>query len=369
MYNVIIIGGGNHHNTLGVVRSLGERGIPFLLITIGESKDNYVASSKYVLEQHHLFSTSDLYQFLISHKSDSINGIKEVIISCSDAITEELNEHYSELSKFYIVPGVCDEGVMKRLMSKTEMIRLMSNLGVCVPKVWKLPDELDSVTYPCITKGMISSHGGGKADIHIMQTKEELKAFLVANNNIFAQEYITKKEEVQFIGCSLNEGSEIVIPGMSKILRSQPNTNTGFLEYSTIDPFYSEIVEKSKSFIRECKYSGLFSVEFIRSEDDSVYFLETNFRNDGNAYSVTAAGVNLPAIWIKHSLGYNYSEEIKEIRPIVVMPEFQDFKLVLQRKLSLIQWLKDLRRTNCFLEWSVNDKKPFFKYIINYLKR
>lgn len=172
---------------------------------------------------------------------------------------------------------------------------------------------------------------------------------------------------MQFIGCSLNGGEEVVIPGMTRILRSQPNTNTGFLEYGPIDSFYEETVTKSKRFIKECEYSGLFSIEFIRSKDDHVYFLEINFRNDGNAWCVTAAGVNLPVIWVKACEGENYSEELSEVRKITIMPEFQDFKLVLQHKVSLWQWLRDVRRTDSFLDWNRKDKRPFFRYLLNKL--
>lgn len=33
-----------------------------------------------------------------------------------------------------------------------------------------------------------------------------------------------------------------------------------------------------------------------------MYFLETNFRNDGNAFCVTESGVNLPVVWVKACL-------------------------------------------------------------------
>ena len=35
---VLVIGGGNHHNALGVIRALGERGYDVELITIGDLK-------------------------------------------------------------------------------------------------------------------------------------------------------------------------------------------------------------------------------------------------------------------------------------------------------------------------------------------
>lgn len=361
---VIVIGGGNHHNTLGVIRSLGKRNIGIELISLGNLKKNFVASSKYVTNFHALLAVKELSSFLL-YRNKSADGLKEIVISCSDEVTEHLNIFRNKLIERYILPGTTEEGKMVELMDKTTMISMASKLGLFAPQVWKIPSEISEVTFPCITKAIISSHGG-KSDIVICKKKEELNVFQRKDiDEIIAQEYIIKKEEVQFIGCSLRNGDEVIIPGMTKILRSQPNTNTGFLEYDSIDPFYNDIVKKSKQYIKDCQYSGLFSIEFLRGLDDMVYFLEINFRNDGNAYSVMAAGINLPLIWVKANSGEKYEKEIKLPKSVVVMPEFQDFKLVLQQKISIVQWVKDWKRTNCFLIYDKRDKKPFFKYIFN----
>lgn len=99
-----------------------------------------------------------------------------------------------------------------------------------------------------------------------------------------------------------------------------------------------------------------------------MYFLETNFRNDGNAFCVTESGVNLPVVWVKACLNEDYRSELHKPKHIVVMPEFQDFKLVLQRRLSFGRWLKDLHRTDVFLEYTKDYKHPFFQFIIDKLK-
>ena len=70
------------------------------------------------------------------------------------------------------------------------------------------------------------------------------------------------------------------------------------------------LIEKVEKFIREIGYKGLFSVEFIRDAVGNDYFLEINMRNDGNAYCVQCAGVNLPNIWYKYAA--NPQAEIKE---------------------------------------------------------
>ena len=363
--NVIVIGGG-HHNTLGVVRALGERGYGINLITIGKKRDHYVSYSRYVTNHHALKHVNDLTTHLLS-KDLRVDTKKQIVISCADIVTEHLNLNYDRLACFYILPGCTEQGKIVSLMDKTTMIEMAGKRNLKAPNVWRLPQDRENVTFPCITKAYVSSHGG-KADVKVIRKQEDFDAFWAAcEDEIFVQPFIEKKEEVQFIGCSLRGGEEVIIPGMTHILRSQPNTNTGFLEYGPIDPFYEDTVERSKQYIRDCGYSGLFSIEFIRSNNDEIFFLEINFRNDGNAWCVTAAGVNLPVIWVKANREKDYKDEIHNVKKIIVMPEYQDFKLVLQRKVKLGRWLKDVRRTDAFLDWNKNDMKPFFCFILNKL--
>lgn len=359
--DIIIIGAGNHHNTLGVVRALGKRGFDFLLLTYGNPHKHYVTSSKYVVNHTEFKTDEEIIEYL--HSSSYTN--KAIIISCADSITELLSIHYDELKDRYFIPVAKGNGLMCKYQDKNVMIDMMSMQGVKSPMKWMIPNDIENCSYPCITKNFRSSKGG-KDGVVIINNRKELDSFCKSfKDKFFLQEYINKKEEVQFIGCSIDEGKDVIIPGMTKIIRSQNNTNTGFLEFGAIDSFWRESVEKCKQYLSECKYSGLFSIEFIRDYNDNIYYLETNFRNDGNAYCVTVSGVNLPVIWVKHCMGKPVEDEIKPVKRILVMPEFQDFKLVLQRKLSIFKWILDVGKTDCFLEWDADDKKPFFKFLLN----
>lgn len=358
--NIIVIGG-THHNSLGVIRALGERGygVDFINFSAYGKKD-YVSKSKYIRVYKALGGIENLCSYLLERP---LSEAQEIIISCADIVTEHLNLYSNELSERYIFPGIPDEGKMVALMDKTTMISMAAKRGVFAPTVWSLPEDYKKVSFPCITKCHVSSHGG-KTDIVILHSKEELDALLEHNQGeIFVQAFINKKEEVQLIGCSLYGGKKIITPGMSKIIRSQPNTNTGFLEYGPLDPFYNDTVERAKRFIQDCQYSGLFSFEIMRGQDDKVWFLEINFRNDGNAWCVTKSGVNLPVIWVKACLGEDYASELKEPKHILMMPEFQDIKLVLQRKVGIFQWIKDWKRTDYFMEYDKKDTRPFWQYI------
>lgn len=363
--NKVIVIGSTHHNSLGVIRSLGERGaeIEFVNYTVHGSLD-YVSKSKYIRRYVALKDINEVTEYLLNRP---YFGIKEVVISCADAVTEHLNMHFDELNERYHIPGIPQQGKIVELMNKTTMIDMAEKRGIHAPNVWNLPENRNYVTFPCITKCYISSHGA-KSDIVILRSKEEMDNFLKnCRGAIFAQEYVNKKEEVQLIGCSINGGEEVIIPGMSKVIRSQPNTNTGFLEYGPIDPFYGDMVERAKLYIKDCQYSGLFSFEIMRGEDDKIWFLEVNFRNDGNAWCVTKSGINLPAIWVKACYGEEYQNEIHTPDKLLMMPELQDFKLVLQRKVSLKQWYQDFRRTDYFMEYDKKDKLPFFFAILQKL--
>lgn len=331
------------------------------VVIIGAMRKSFVLASKYISHGIILQNVNLLKQYLVSIEEEE----KNIIISCSDEVSEFLDQNRNELQEYFILPGCVGQGELSYLMNKLNMVMKAKECGMNIPSIYNDYSNLDLLPYPCITKPTISSHGT-KNDVVICNNKEELNYYLCHNTDkIFIQQYIEKKEEIQFIGLSLNYGNDVIIPGMSSIIRSVSNTNTGFLKYHTITEKYKETYNKAVRLVKSCKYTGLFSVEFIRDNNNVDYFLEINFRNDGNGYCVTAGGVNLPMMYVKACSGIDYKNEIIPIKSIIVMPEFQDFKLVLKRKLNLFTWIKDAIRTDAFLVYNKEDKKPF-KYFILY---
>ncbi len=92
--------------------------------------------------------------------------------------------------------------------------------------------------------------------------------------------------------------------------------------------------------------------------------MEINYRNDGNAICTTGAGVSLPYVWYLYNIDGNYKEEAGHtVKEIYVMPEFNDFKMMLSGEVGPLHWIRDVMKTDCFMEYSKNDKKPFWHYI------
>lgn len=369
--NKVIVIGGNHHNTLGVVRSLGYKGLRPLVVVVTDHKKPYVCQSKYVQQYEILSSASEIVEYLLKKKNN--HGTKPVVVSCADFVTAVLDSHQDQLSAFYHLP--VGKGNVVQMMDKDTMARIANECGIDTPRNLTLDEVSFSYNKRYIFKPLRSIEGS-KADIAVIGSREELDSFISSSHcdNLQIQEFVEKELEFQLIGCSLNGGETVIIPGASIILRQPENTNTGFLKYVSIDELQYDGMHACRKFIQTIGYSGLFSLEFLRGKNGKDYFMEINMRNDGNSICVTAAGVNLPYIWYCHSLGSEdwIQEASRTVRNTIVMPEFDDFVNVLKRKISLCQWIKDIRKTDCFMEFDKTDKKPFYvglrQQIANYCK-
>lgn len=357
-----IIIGGNHHNTLGVIRALGYKGISSLVLLVTDEEKPFVSYSKYIRECVILPSKNDIVPYLQNYANKLSE--KAVILSCADFVTSELDMAYDKLKENFYLPTAIEQGKCNYYMDKAVMAELAIRTGVNVPKSWIIKSDtetdLSSIALPCIIKPLASINGS-KSDIQICFSKEELSDYFSSKQNISAivQEYIEKDFEYQLIGCSLNHGEEIIIPGYSKCIRPCPGTNTGFLEYKPWGDFNCNLTA-CKEFIKAIGYQGLFSMEYLRDKHGKDYFMEINMRNDGNGICVTGAGVNLPYIWYQCCIGKDYKEEANHIvNDIFVMPEMDDFMLMLKRKVSYRTWRRDYKRTTTFMEYCPTDPKPY----------
>ena len=107
----------------------------------------------------------------------------------------------------------------------------------------------------------------------------------------------------------------------------------------------------------------LFSIEFMRGKDGKDYFLEMNFRNNGNGIAVTSSGTNLPYIWYLYASDGDYQTEIanSEVKTTYMMPEVSFLMSVFNGEVSFKEWLADKRKTTCYLTRFKDDMAPYKK--------
>lgn len=370
-YNKVIVFGGNHHNTLGVIRSLGMKGISstLLLVDSVENRISYISKSRYIEKTIKTSTYEQGGNYLI----DSATNVKEkiVLICCSDGASSIVDKNYDVLSQHYYLPNCAKQGEINRLMSKEVISQLARDVGLHVPRTWISINETipENLKYPCIIKPLYSIDGS-KDDIFVCFSQNDLLNYFHEGHcrNLQIQTFIFKKFEYQFIGCSIDGGRQVIIPGVAKIIRPSERSNTGFLYYDKLDRTFENAMEKTKRILKNVKYSGLFSAEFLRDNDGNDFFMEINFRNDGNAIAVTAAGINLPYIWYCSA---NNSQtdiaSVNDVKPLYVMPEFDDLIHVFQRQIRFGKWIKDMKRSDCYMEFDKDDIMPFVYRVLDFL--
>ena len=280
--NKVIVLGGDHHNTLGVIRSLGEKGItPFAVLSAHKSS-SFVSRSRYLSRSFHVDDEEDCVRILLDHFSTERE--KPVIISCSDKFASILDLNYDKLKDKFYLPNAAKQGELNRLMNKETMGVVAESCGFQTIPSWVIDAETNQIpagiSYPCITKPLYSIKGT-KHSIRVCENELDLVKVIDSSggSEVQIQRFIDKEAEFQLFGCSINGGSTIAIPGFSKIIRSTQITNTGFLELCPISDFEMDITPVYK-FLRKIKFSGLFSIELLEGKNGKKFFMEINFRND-----------------------------------------------------------------------------------------
>lgn len=365
MEDKVLIVGGNHHNTLGVIRSFGRKGIEPDVIIIGVKQNPFVEKSKYIGKISYCETLEDGINRVISDYSNQYKKI--VVIPTSDISAAAFDKEYGKLPSNVIIPGA--KGKLSELMDKDNMCQLAQSFGLIVPVYKKVNTgdvtcmNLTDVKYPCITKA-ISSLKGGKDETIIAHDENVLLSFLKGinqNASIIIEEYIEKEIEFQFFGLSLNGGKEIIIPGHSHIHRPGIQ-NEYYFPYILNDESFKDTENKVRKYLSTVNFTGLFSAEFIRGKDGVDYFLEINFRNDGNAICVTDAGYNLPYIWYLYNIGGDYESEIKNssFQEVNFCPDVVYLFHMLNGELSLKEWYRTVKKSNSFTSYDKDDIKPFY---------
>ncbi len=364
MKNRVVVIGDNHQNPLGVIEAFGRKGIKAYAIILSKLSKSFVLESKYVAQGWICPTDESAIEYLLQNFTDSEN--KTVAFACSDDAASLLDRNYNKLKNYFYLPGIPRQGLLTSWMDKVKMNNAAKKLGLSIPKTWNIKDgeKAKEIVYPCLTKPNISA-GHGKVDFRICYSEDELNKFL-KNKKYFpeiqVQKFVEKQFEFQFVGCSLNGGEEIIIPGRTHIKDTFDFNNLVFLKYCPLESSFDNLLVKCLEFVRVTGYSGLFSIEFLKGNDGVDYFLEMNFRNDGNAICVTNAGTNLPYIWYLHVTGGDYNKEIKSsyVNEVYSTPEDSYFLQMVDGKVSFKEWRRNMRKVTSYVTYFKDNKKPFF---------
>lgn len=361
-----IIFGSYSANTLGQIRGLGEKGIMPIAVLIHKNTFR-IDKSRYISELHDVEDIDDGLDLIIQRYGNE--EFKPFLYTDRDNVVDLFDRRYDEIKDKFYFWNAGGRNKLHPFLNKYKQIQLAEKCGFRVPKteVVKVGDTPQSLSFPIFTKSADSLSPFWKGNAYICNTEQELKEVYKKMDvkEILIQEYIEKQDELPIEGISINGGEEIRLLGRTVYYRLQKDS---FGTYRYVEPYNNQDIEKKvQDLLKSIGFTGAFEIEFIIDKNNVAYYLETNFRIAQQNYGFVKLGVNIPYLYALSVLqdhipfeGIRYSEKIN------IMHEFEDFKVsVLNGKISLWTWLKDVRSANCFSFYNNKDMAPFYSTLVS----
>ena len=376
--HLFIVITGDNANALGVIRSLGEAGIkPVLIYLFEETHIPLLIHSRYLDIVHKVYSYEEGLDLLL--KEYSSQELKPFVYTCDDTIGSIVDRRFDDLNGKFFFFNAGEAGRINELMNKHTICQLAESCGFNIPKqeVVKKGEFPKNLHYPIITKTLKSIWGAWKADSFICQNEDELRDAYgkIVGTDLLLQEFIEKKNEMDFEGFSINGGEEVFIPYQIHYLRI-PKGSYGHYTRCEV-PKDEEMLKRLQNLLRKCKFSGCFEIEFLIDNEDRFWFLEVNFRFSAWNYALTFGGLNYPAMWAESTLANRVvkpEESAFVTLPIrnsfIAMSEPGDFgRTVIIEHYPIRKWLRDLRDADMLFVYNPKDKMPAFSFWYHKLKR
>ena len=362
----IIVFGGDNYNTLGMIRTLGEKKLAFQAIIV---RNHFVIASKSKYLKHKqvsvVTSVEDGYEILLDW-GRNIKG-KAFILVEGDYLTGYLDRHYDELSDKFIWNNAGKQGKLSKYLNKQAQIELVRECGINVPTslIVSKGDIPDNIEYPIITKAVSSEIAAWKSEVHICNNEDELRGAYkkIKSDKVILQRYIKKKNELCLDGYSVAGGKYQFISIATSYLYLLDGEYSFYASITNFDD--KELESKVTEVMKKVGYEGIYSFEFIIDEDGTPYFLEINFRNSGWSYASTCVDMPLPILWMESTLTGSVDVNNKKQIPVgyTFVDDFADFQTRAGKIVSYRQWLKEYKNCDCKLIMGRNDPMPFISYI------
>ena len=307
----LVVGG--DHPGLGVVRSLGRRGIPV-----------------YVLDQQHCISRWSRYATRVIVVDDILDERKTVdsvleigkryglrnwiLIPTRDETVAAFSRYRSELAEFFKV-AVGEWESVQWAWDKSKTYELAMSLGIPCPRTFvpnskeelaSLASRLPLAIKPAVKENFFYATGdkAWRADTYeqLCQLYENASK-QIRREEILIQEIIPGGGQEQFSYCAFVQHGQPHSMLTARRCRQHPREFGRAATYvETVDA--PEIEELSERFLRAIHYHGLVEIEYKRDPRDGQYkLLDVNARAWGFHVIGSACGVDFPYLLFADQLG------------------------------------------------------------------
>lgn len=304
---------GGDHPALGVVRSLGERGIPVYVLEDQQSISRFSKYTTRVIRTKDLLDEQSTIDVLM--EAGERYGLQDwVLFPTRDEHVAAFSLHRERLEKMYRVTTPPWE-IVRWAWDKNNTYKFAEELGIPVPHTWtvqnaselpKLYAHLPLAIKPAIKEKFFYATGAkawrAETPEQLHKLFERAKAQILVDEILF-QEIIPGNGDQQLSYCAFfckgNAHSSLI----AKRKRQHPREFGRAATYvETVEA--PEIAELSERFLRAMDYYGVVEIEFKQDSRDGKYkLLDVNARTWGFHLLGQAAGVDFPYLLFADQLG------------------------------------------------------------------
>jgi D-aspartate ligase len=367
----VVIGG--DYQGLGIVRSLGRRGIPVCVI------DDEYSIARFSRFATHAVRVSDLRAEAPAVKTlldvgRRLNLDGWVLYPTRDETVAALSRGRSELSEFFRVPTP-DWQAVRWAWDKRNTYRLADELGIPAPRTWYPRDvagleEIDA-DLPLAIKPAIKGNFmySTKAKAFRADSRSDLKRLfqkavsVAGEGEVMVQELIPGGGTQQVAYCAFfRDGSVLASMAVCRRRQHPPQFGRASTFVETIDA--PELESMSERFLRAIGYYGLVEVEYKLDPRDGRYkLLDVNARTWGYHSIGWRAGVDFPYLLYADQMGWSVAPcraavGVTWIRLVTDLPTA--LVELWSRQLSWRAYVRSLRSVDVEAVFSREDLLPGF---------
>jgi D-aspartate ligase len=301
----VVIGG--DFQGLGIVRSLGRRGVDVCVI---DDERSIARRSRYcthfVPADNLLDEPSAVDQLLDAGRRLGLDGW--VLFPTRDETVAAISRHRDVLGETYRVPTP-EWSRIQWAWDKRNTYRLAEKTGVPHPRTVRVEAERDlesvDLSFPVVIKPAVKEHFlyATKAKAWRADNRSELRALyrracaVAPSEEIMLQELIPGDGRYQFAYCAFFKGGEAI--GSMTVRRRRQHPPEFGRASTYVETVEEPVLERqAKRVLREIDYYGLVELEHKLDERDGQFkLLDFNARTWGYHTLGPAAGVDFP--WLQ----------------------------------------------------------------------
>ncbi|HME11419.1 MAG TPA: hypothetical protein VKF79_01060 [Candidatus Acidoferrum sp.] len=365
----VVIGG--DYQGLGIVRSLGRRGIPVCVIDDERSISRYSRFATHAVHVPNLRNDDAIVRELLAlAQRFSLKGW--VLFPTRDEIVAAISRHRAELTPWFRVPTPCWETI-QWVWDKRSTCEIARKLQLPIPETWnpRSPADLTQITspFPLAVKPAIKEHffyttrakGWSASNPSELSTLFQRAQRIAGTDEILIQDMIPGGGVYQFGYCAFFKNGQALASMVSRRRRQHPHDfgrASTFVE--TVES--PEIEALSTRLLSGINYYGLVEVEFKEDPRDGQFkLLDINARTWGYHTLGAAAGVDFPYLLYCDQLAKPVSAARAKsgCSWIRMLTDFPTAILdIANGRLSVSEYFRSLRTFNTEAVFSLNDPVP-----------